>query len=88
MLMLSILLFPVKTWAEKAAKQTMPSMALLEFLAEMQEVDGKLVSPMDMQPQREVTATLEVEQSQISLEQKQRKQEALDKQKAKAEVKP
>ncbi|MGS2721101.1 hypothetical protein [Paraglaciecola aestuariivivens] len=41
------------------AKETvkpLPSADFLEFLAELQKIDGKWVSPLDVQPQPEKTA--------------------------------
>lgn len=48
------------TLADKQKTSEMPDMAFLEFLAEMQEVDGQLVAPTDlMDAQQSLTDNLQ-----------------------------
>lgn len=43
--------------AQTADDDELPDMALLEYLAELVEVDGELVGPMDMAEEDELTDT-------------------------------
>jgi hypothetical protein len=46
-----LLLLGLPQLQAQESKQALPSLALLEYLADMTEVDGKLVGPQDMNAQ-------------------------------------
>lgn len=50
---ISVLALP--TLADKDKVSEMPSIAFLEFLAELEQVDGKWISPTDLMPAAEVS---------------------------------